>query len=141
MVFFFERVTGPECPKCGCEDGDGEPPDDRNGAVPKKYRRTCNFCGWRFWVAIAIQVPRAIEPERETMPETMPAPAPYRVVYERLRCPSPECGSTEIRTTSSPKPEAGASLRIRYHKCRSCERLFSSYETLKQETDHGARAQ
>ncbi|MFH1268668.1 MAG: hypothetical protein ABIK89_23325 [Planctomycetota bacterium] len=102
----LDKVNGPECPACGCEDGEvlelstwfGQP----------RERRRCNHCG-RIWLA-------NVEPPAEIpQPEDVDRP----VVYQLTACP--HCGSTRTHVTSTRRP-------IRHHKCLACGWTFKSCE-------------
>jgi len=93
-------VTGPKCPKCGCQRSELIRRYDRWGR-PAEERR-CGHCGMQFHALVQDGV-----------------------VYHRVRCP--ECGSKNVGVTGTRPKEEGLP-RIRWHKCRDCEHSFKSVE-------------
>lgn len=73
----LERINGPECPTCGCRDGETL---RAHGALwgEQRPRRRCNHCGRTFTAGLAYR----------------PAKQPH----------CPECGSPNTKITSSPLP-------------------------------------
>lgn len=100
----LERVTGPECPTCGCSDSElltkaswwGQPSE----------RRRCAHCGKVFTATAAGDA----EDGRAGF---------AGVTYHVVRCPA--CRSDETRVTSTRRP-------LRYHKCDRCGHSFKSTE-------------
>jgi len=103
----MDKTTGPECPRCGCEDS------DRTGSASSwagpRSRFTCNHCGHRFTAA---------DPEDAVVPE--PAEDAIRpVIFHVIRCPY--CQSMKTQVTSTRRP-------IRWHRCGACGKPFKSVE-------------
>lgn len=109
----LERVRGPACPHCGCQQGDTlsestETRYERQGAqlVPSSQRtvqrRRCAHCGRVFLARLTVD-----ESESDI------------VEFPQLRCP--HCRSTSTVVTST----RGL---LRYHKCRGCRLTFRSRE-------------
>jgi len=96
----LSRVSGPECPHCGCADVEQMAPAT-GGWFGRTARYQCRHCGWRF----AADAP----PANEAQP----------VIYQPVRCPS--CGHPDCPVTSTRRP-------VRHHQCRACGLRFKSYE-------------
>ena len=97
----FDRVEGPACPSCGCEDSVEVGQFVRWGKPAT--RRRCGHC-------------------RETFVAADPAdtePTDDAVAFIPIRCPV--CKSPETRVTSTRKP-------VRYHRCNACKHTFKSVE-------------
>lgn len=102
----LDRVSGPECPKCGYEGSDLISTTDR-----KKWKagicisrevvehRECQWCGNRYVQVSGKKSDAAI--------------------YLPVRCP--DCDSPRTHVTSSRAP-------LRYHECDDCGQSFKSYE-------------
>lgn len=121
----LELVTGPECPKCGCCQGETlrtsvESVYERRpgstsmvlvGEVTRLNRR-CEHCGARF--------------QAEAELTNGQHPGATVVPFPQLRCP--HCGSTDNKITTSPKRRADSGTKWRHHKCNQCQRNFTSQE-------------
>jgi transcription elongation factor Elf1 len=109
----FEKVTGPECPECGCEDTivTREPDATAIGHWFDTGEAKCTYC--RSFFRFKAPPPQEQEPELEIPPQ------PEFVVYRLVRCP--DCGSAKTVITSTRRP-------IRWHKCKSCGKPFRSQE-------------
>ncbi len=108
----LQRCDGPECPECGCCDSD----------VLNRYRWgdqefehvACNHCDKRWQVKVSANGNGQVKaPDK--------AAANRGVVYHVMRCPDPQCGSKNIRVTSTRTP-------IRHHLCKDCGKRFKSVE-------------
>ena len=97
----MERVTGPECPQCGCEQAEAVSSGTWWGQPVDKL--LCDNCGTTFSATARIA----------------PTEGKRVVKFIRMRCPS--CGSKNVKTTST----RGS---IRWHKCSDCQRPFQSVE-------------
>ena len=113
----MQRVTGPECPDCGCCDGTSLGSHvrviyARSGGAPipvdeeTVLRIECQHCGKRF-SAIAHET-NGQHPDAEVIP------------FPTLRCPT--CGSKDNYVTST------RTAGLRYHRCRACGCNFKSRE-------------
>lgn len=51
----LKRVTGPACPRCGCEDSVALAPALRWGRPTTTQQRRCKFCGAKFMGAIEAE--------------------------------------------------------------------------------------
>lgn len=106
----LERLTGPECPDCGCHDSEVVARSNRFGRGGAE-RRGCRNCG-RTWSTTLRRIePVKASPEPGTGVTYPPPP--------EIHCPN--CGSIETRVTTTQRP-------IRHHKCLACERCFKSFE-------------
>lgn len=103
----LRRVSGPECPTCGCCAGEDL---GRSGVGDRQsVRRRCDHCGavWSY-----VDEAATVEPDESS-------PADRGVVYHVMRCPN--CASEDTVVTSTQRP-------LRYHKCRECGQAFKSVE-------------
>lgn len=101
----LEKVTGAECPRCGCEDS--RVIRTRNGWGGSFESRSCNACGKLFTVNAKAEEAEADEP--------------VAVPYVRVACRCPKCGNENPKVTSSRG-------EIRFHRCGRCDHRFKSYE-------------
>lgn len=119
----LERCTGPECPRCGCQDSEIVRGGGRWRA-PEIERRHCKHCyfEWREkkW-AKAEPTTAAAEPSNGDGEHETGA-----VVFHVLKCPA--CQSEKTKITSSPKQKDPTVSRIRYHECKGCGNTFKSVE-------------
>lgn len=116
MMFALSRCTGPECPRCGCAEtkeidrrvrrGWRRERDELIEVEATTIRRRCCHCG-TVWTESEAWV--AGGGEKEQPPEPTPVPASYR----NLAAACDECGSEQIRVTSTRK-------LWRYYKCAAC---------------------
>ncbi len=119
----LERVTGPECLKCGCQDvreegrqeirGVKHEGDGRIEVIATRTKLRCMHCGYGWQVSTPytpLPTPQAPLPTSS---------AGGAVAYYPVRCP--ECGSTNQRVTRTQQP-------VRYHKCQDCDHTFKSVE-------------
>ena len=102
------RVSGPECPNCGCQQSEIIRPAREEGWFASGERRRCENCG-RSWCA-------PLDQDEQPAPKSDP-PAP--VFWRTVRCPS--CNSPDCPVTSTRRP-------IRFHRCRACGFRFKSVE-------------
>jgi len=108
------RVTGPECPECGCEAS--EVIQDKVWGQEIELRR-CNDCGTQFQHgAKAWPDPNKAKADDDSGDGSGFAGA---VIYHILRCPA--CQSPNVKTTSTRVP-------VRHHKCHDCGENFKSLE-------------
>jgi len=105
----LERVHGPECPRCGCEDSRVVHAGKRWGR--ERQRRQCQACGGILYVS-PPDTKRRPPANEDTGP-------PGTVTYTLVHCP--ECSSSDTYVTSTRRP-------IRHHKCRACSHGFKSVE-------------
>lgn len=120
----MQKVTGPECPRCGCEQSEiltskERQIYERRGGhlhllrIETHHDRVCLHCSRRF---------RSV---------AKPANGQLRgaaiVHYERLRCP--HCKSPRTLVTSSPAVNERTGVKTRHHRCQSCRQPFTSRET------------
>lgn len=136
----LDRCAGPECPRCGCQQAEIlQEPDPELGT--KNWWGTglarCQHCGMAFHFK-PIDAPRIPSPDQSRVdpprchpltpspqhPSTPPAGAGVR--YAATTCPN--CGSTQTRVTSSPRPVG--QTKIRRHQCRECGEKFKSFEKI-----------
>lgn len=103
----LEKVTGAECPRCGCEDS--RVIRTRNGWGAEFESRSCNNCGKLFTVNVKAEDAKPDEP--------------VAVPYVRVACRCPKCGS------ENPKVVRTIPGGIRYHKCPTCRHTFKSCES------------
>jgi transposase-like protein len=114
-------ITGPECPRCGCQDSSVIRRGVRWGQPWS--RRRCHNCG-EAW-ACNDPPPAAPGDARlaagdDAVPIDPPPPDPDRgVIYHVVRCPN--CGSDHCKVTSTRRP-------VRYHRCDDCGHTFKSVE-------------
>ena len=119
-------TQGPECPECGCGDGQDLGAATRWGKP--RTKRQCGYCG-HVWYARSADPPPPDEasPAGTSSPE--PAIAAAGVVYPpKLACP--KCGSANVKCTSSPTASERSTARVRYHVCIDCAHRFKSVERL-----------
>lgn len=102
----LEKVTGPECPKCGCSDSVVIRSEVRWGKA--QDRRRCQNCS-STWSA----------PAAEDLDDQVHAKQHQAVVYHVMRCPS--SSGTRVLVTHTERP-------IRYHRCQDCRHRFKSVE-------------
>jgi transcriptional regulator NrdR family protein len=123
----LERATGPECPRCGCQDTETVRGRSRWGG-PNLERLRCKHClyEWREkkWAKAEpdngeVEAPSNGDGEHEER-------EPGAVIYHVLRCPA--CDSRKTKITSSPKQADPTVPRIRYHECKDCQNTFKSVE-------------
>jgi len=128
------KLTGPECPLCGCPDAKLLHRHERTGtrygqagATGEKFvsancRYQCNHCGQR-WFVTEPWTP-LIKPN-DTTDQELPGyeeseiELKYAVRYKVIRCP--KCGSDSTKVASTKRP-------IRSHKCLDCGFPFKSVE-------------
>ena len=106
-MMILERVTGPECPQCGCQDC------KKAGKIPhwrQKWQRwQCYNCGKKFsrpikeGTGLVANVVASVED----------------VIFHTIRCPF--CRSKKTRIARTMRPH-------RYHKCSACGENFRSTE-------------
>lgn len=126
----LERVTGPECPACGCEDG--EDLDVREGRRGIRRHRECSHCFRTFWATdppvdtsadLRAIIAEALAPEKPAFAEYTPAQGRTMAGAE---CPS--CGNFPARVRGPRVPhEDGV---VRYHQCGKCGNRFRSLEVV-----------
>ena len=104
----LDKVTGAECPQCGCEDS--RLMRTRNGWGGAFESRSCNNCGKAFYVTV-----NPADDEHEDK-------KPVAVPYTRVACRCPMCGGENPRVV---RTIPGG---VRYHKCPKCSHTFKSYE-------------
>jgi len=109
----LQRVQGPDCPECGCQDAEVVDRGTRWGQPHE--RRQCNHCG-RTWYAAVEQSAVSDQPSAEAESNDE---ADQLVVYRSVCCP--HCGSAQTKVTSTRRP-------IRHHKCLECGWSFKSME-------------
>jgi transposase-like protein len=105
----LQRITGPECPRCGCADSQRIQAFERWGRAHE--RRRCEHCHHIFNAAI-----------QEEQLEAPPGNDQAAVVYDPVKVRCPKCGTANPPVTS--KPRAG----VRWHKCGVCGETFKSAE-------------
>jgi len=93
-----------DCPRCGCNGTEAIARVSIWGADQEK--RLCGHCGHQF----------TTRPDVEVAPPAGKVCVPYHV----LRCPF--CDSRATRVTSTRRGG------VRFHRCRSCNRAFTSRE-------------
>lgn len=114
----LSRVDGPECPRCGCQQGETLASWERvhherqGGQFVETYRETvlrrqCAHCG-KVFAAVA----------RPTNGQHPRAPI---VPFFKVLCPV--CGSDDNLVTHT------RAAGLRYHKCNACDATFKSRET------------
>ncbi len=124
----LKKITGPECPRCGCQDGSDIGRVVRCGQPSQ--RRRCRHCAhtWTVTERPGPQTPKQPGLDRSatvTEPaegETAKDSGPDRsatILYHLIRCPA--CGGRKCPVTTSQAP-------VRYHKCRDCGATFKSIE-------------
>lgn len=118
------KVTGPECPQCGCQHGETlrtsvESTYERQpgstqlvlvGETTRLYRQ-CEHCAARF--SASAELTNGQHPGATVVP------------FPLLRCP--HCGSTDNYVTTSPRRKPSGT-KFRHHKCGQCSRNFTSQE-------------
>lgn len=115
MSQYLERVVGPACPRCGCEDSRVLDRAKWWGRV--NCSRRCAACGHQFsapeveHATAGVEMPEAEEPQESAS-----------VTFHVIRCP--HCGGEKTRVTKTMRP-------VRYHRCRGCGQNFKSVEKLK----------
>jgi len=67
----FQRVTGPECPVCACEDS--EYLGRKKRLAGEADRRRCNHCGRVWYLPVAEN-----EQDNESHPQAVPGSIPGR---------------------------------------------------------------
>ena len=103
----LHRMTGPECPKCGCRAGRMVKQYKWFGDAPHE-RRQCDHCGHVFATPAATTKP-------------VEAPTVPGVMFRHGRTVCPKCGGADTPVTST----RGT---LRHHKCRACKHCFKSSE-------------
>lgn len=106
----LDRVDGPTCRQCGCQDSRILRRTSRWGQPHE--RRRCEYCGYTWSVAVSKD-----KPEPTTVVPRETRGVIFR--YGETRCP--KCGGTDTPVTTTRKP-------IRHHKCRGCGHRFKSAE-------------
>lgn len=101
----MSRVTGVECPDCGCPQAELQWTGTSWGKPVKRLR--CTACGTAWtWPA---------EPEEARGP----------IAYARTLCPA--CGSKATKVASTRKGRHGMPT-VRHHRCDDCGKRFKSTE-------------
>jgi len=119
----LEKVSGPECPDCGCQASRVFAARlSRSGSVERGTvswwrveRRECDHCGAEFTVRIETARP-AGEPDRSGNG----GPVPFACV----RCPLCDSRDTPVQRTVTM-----AIGVLRYHACRGCGVRFKSLDS------------
>lgn len=129
----LQLADGPQCPRCGCRDSrilqmPTVDPTSWYARATATGRARCNHCGQVF--TFRGLDPKAVGAVMAAVddPPAAAAPPPKDTAYPVRACP--ECGSPDVRVTSSPKPKPG-SPKIRYHECAACLAGFKSVDTRK----------
>lgn len=143
MIFDFKPADGPACPQCGCRDSEIlRPPSATEGE--SWFRRMqgsglarCGHCRLVFGFhgkapatiapAVADAALGDMEFEAADIAPGEIEPIARDAAYPVRQCP--ECGSSEIKVTSSGKKPANGSPRIRYHQCLACSANFKSIDS------------
>lgn len=115
----LDRITGPECPDCGCEDStllkSRRGWDDR-----VRQRRQCanRRCG-RVWLA-------AVEdhPDDDSLASVIKEAITKVVDFIKTRCPYCDSTNTTVYCT---RPKVRG-IRERHHRCAACKKTFKSLE-------------
>ena len=116
----LERLTGPECAKCGCADARVIGTGTRWGQPTT--RRRCNHCGWT-WSS------NDPPPDHPVTPSPDHPQAAGAVEYSSVRCRCPVCRAINPKVQSTKAESAGGS-RFRQHRCQSCGATFQSREKI-----------
>lgn len=126
----LQLANGPACPRCGCRDSrilQTPVADPTIWYARTLGRARCGHCGLVF--AFRGLDPQAVDAVMAAVDDPPAAvPTPKDTAYPVRACP--ECGSPDVRVTSSPKPKPG-SPKIRYHECANCLAGFKSVDTRK----------
>ncbi|UCG33288.1 MAG: hypothetical protein JSU68_01405 [Phycisphaerales bacterium] len=109
----FQRVDGPECPDCGCQDSTRLSEASKWGK--KAHWRECRHCRRR-WIA---QSQAEAETNHGTPQVSHGEPVVVYPTPAKIHCP--ECNCTDTRVTTTRRP-------VRHHKCRHCGARFKSCE-------------
>lgn len=104
----MDRIAGPECSRCGCEDSDLVK-TQRTWHGEVEVRR-CNHCGKKFT--------HTVEPDEEDAADEV-------AVYYDVRCVCPSCNAENPPVTSAP------GKGVRWHRCRRCGTRFKSVSASK----------
>jgi len=130
----LDLANGPPCPRCGCRDVrvTQSPPLGKSWFM--QGRATCRHCGTPF--AFREFPQDAVAPaEEETHADDEFEPAsmidineepPRDSGYPVRECPHCGCPDTVI-VSSGKRPKPGLP-RIRYHRCRGCDKTFKSVD-------------
>lgn len=98
MTVQLSRASGPDCPKCGCNQVELVRAGELAGRPWAMY--ACGHCADTFRIGA-------------------PPPEGRTVVYNPVRCPACNSKDCPVHTTRR---------RTRYHKCRDCGASFKSQE-------------
>ncbi len=113
----LKKITGPECPRCGCQDASEVRQVVRWGQPSQ--RRQCRHCGYTWTVSVAARAQTAEDPGPDLSPKDAGPDRSGTIAYHVVHCPT--CGGGKCPVTCTHRP-------VRYHKCRDCGATFKSIE-------------
>ena len=115
----LQKIEGPSCPRCGCQDSI----ELRSGRgwSGTWVKRQCQYCG-RIWTATGQdQKDNGKSGKKKAAGHQIPVEATDQtaIEYPQIHCPQCDSKNTTIARTARP---------FRYHRCRSCGARFKSCE-------------